>query len=107
MSDGTLARFGRRALLLGGVAALAMPAISYGQSDAIRIGHLTPRTGFLGPLGEFAVQAVLLPGGEGPAEGGGGGGRVGPPIVNKDRSEERTTTMYDRQKILMHPFPPK
>src|SRR3712207_9392158 len=60
MSDGTLARFGRRALLLGGVAALAMPAISYGQSDTIRIGHLTPRTGFLGPLGEFAVQAVQL-----------------------------------------------
>jgi branched-chain amino acid transport system substrate-binding protein len=24
----------------------------------IRIGHLTPRTGFLGTLGEFAVQAV-------------------------------------------------
>src|SRR3712207_935170 len=60
MSDGTLARFGRRALLLGGVAALAMPAISYGQSDVVRIGHLTPRTGFLGPLGEYAVQAAQL-----------------------------------------------
>jgi ABC-type branched-subunit amino acid transport system substrate-binding protein len=28
------------------------------RADVIRIGHLTPRTGFLGPLGEFAVQAA-------------------------------------------------
>jgi hypothetical protein len=32
MSNGTLPRPGRRAVLLGGGAALAMPAISYGQS---------------------------------------------------------------------------
>lgn len=50
----------RRALLAGGAALLAMPSISYGQSDVLRIGHLTPRTGFLGPLGEFAVQAAQL-----------------------------------------------
>ena len=52
----------RRRLLKGAGAAGAMaitgfPAISYAQADAIRIGHLTPRTGFLGTLGEFAVQA--------------------------------------------------
>jgi len=29
-------------------------------SDVIRIGHLTPRTGFLGPLGEYAVMAIDL-----------------------------------------------
>jgi len=50
----------RRALLAGGAALLAMPSISYAQSDVIKIGHLTPRTGFLGPLGEFAVQAATL-----------------------------------------------
>src|SRR3982751_5491799 len=72
MADETLPRPGRRALLLGtaGAAALAMPAISYGQSDTIRIGHLTPRTGFLGPLGEFAVQAVQLAAEEINAAGG-------------------------------------
>src|SRR4028119_154145 len=67
---------GRRALLLGGGAALAMPAISYGQSEAIRIGHLTPRTGFLGPLGEFAVQAVQLAAEEINAAGGVLGRRI-------------------------------
>ena len=60
-----------RRMLLGGVAgALAMPSISYGQSDVLRIGHLTPRTGFLGPLGEFAVQAVQLAAEEVNAAGG-------------------------------------
>ena len=56
--------FTRRKVLQGALAGAAttglagFPFISYGQSDVIRIGHLTPRTGFLGPLGEFAVQAA-------------------------------------------------
>jgi branched-chain amino acid transport system substrate-binding protein len=31
------------------LAAVGMPAIVHAQADAIRIGHLTPLTGFLGP----------------------------------------------------------
>jgi hypothetical protein len=55
----------RRSLLKGAGAAAALsiagfPAIVRAQSDAIRIGHLTPRTGFLGPLGEYAVMGVNL-----------------------------------------------
>ena len=55
----------RRGLMQGGAAAAALgalgfPAISRGQSDSIRIGHLTPLTGFLGPLGEYAVMGVKL-----------------------------------------------
>ena len=55
----------RRGLMQGGAAvtalgALGFPAISRGQADAIRIGHLTPLTGFLGPLGEYAVMGVKL-----------------------------------------------
>ena len=55
----------RRSLLKGAGAAAALgavgfPAIVRSQSDAIRIGHLTPRTGFLGPLGEYAVMGVNL-----------------------------------------------
>ena len=34
------------------------PAISRAQSDVIKIGHLTPRTGFLGVLGDYAVMAA-------------------------------------------------
>ena len=55
----------RRRLMQGaaGGAALAgigMPAIVKAQADAIRIGHLTPITGFLGPLGEYAQMGVKL-----------------------------------------------
>jgi ABC-type branched-subunit amino acid transport system substrate-binding protein len=51
--------FSRSTVIEGAAAVgISFPYISYGQSDVIRIGHLTPRTGFLGPLGEFAVQAM-------------------------------------------------
>jgi branched-chain amino acid transport system substrate-binding protein len=45
---------------LAGVSALGFPAISYGQSDKIKIGHLTPLTGFLGAIGSYAQLGVKL-----------------------------------------------
>jgi len=39
---------------------LGFPAIVRSQAETVRIGHLTPRTGFLGPLGEYAVMGVTL-----------------------------------------------
>jgi branched-chain amino acid transport system substrate-binding protein len=65
-----LPRMTRRGAMLSAAALLAAPAISHAQSDAIRFGHLTPRTGFLGPLGEFAVQAAQLAADEINAAGG-------------------------------------
>lgn len=55
----------RRSLLQGAGAAAALgtlgfPAIVRSQPDAVRLGHLTPLTGFLGPLGEYAVMGVNL-----------------------------------------------
>ena len=51
--------YNRRKILKAGAAfagasALGFPAISYGQADKIKIGHLTPLTGFLGALGAYA-----------------------------------------------------
>lgn len=56
---------GRRQVIKGiGAAALtagfAKPAIVKAQSDTVRFGHLTPLTGFLGPLGEYAQMGVQL-----------------------------------------------
>jgi branched-chain amino acid transport system substrate-binding protein len=45
---------------LAGVSALGFPGISYGQSDKIKIGHLTPLTGFLGTIGSYAQLGVKL-----------------------------------------------
>jgi branched-chain amino acid transport system substrate-binding protein len=52
----------RRSVLKAGAAAAALgfPAIVRSQSDRIRIGHLTPLTGFLGALGEYAVQGIKI-----------------------------------------------
>jgi branched-chain amino acid transport system substrate-binding protein len=43
-----------------GASALGFPAISYGQTDKIKIGHLTPLTGFLGALGAYAQLGMRL-----------------------------------------------
>ena len=53
----------RRSVLKAGAAgalALGLPAIVRAQSGAIKIGHLTPLTGFLGALGEYAVMGIKM-----------------------------------------------
>jgi branched-chain amino acid transport system substrate-binding protein len=57
--------YNRRKILKAGAAfagasALGFPAISYGQTDKIKIGHLTPLTGFLGALGAYAQLGMRL-----------------------------------------------
>ena len=69
----------RRKLLkstAGSALALSMPAISYGQGESIKIGHLTPRTGFLGPLGDYAVMGIQLAADEINAAGGVNGRKI-------------------------------
>jgi branched-chain amino acid transport system substrate-binding protein len=58
-------QLGRRTALrrfAGGaaVSAVAAPAIVGAQAGVLKIGHLTPLTGFLGPIGEYAVMGVKL-----------------------------------------------
>ena len=48
------------AAALAGAGALGLPMIARAQSDKIRIGHLTPLTGFLGALGEYAVLGLRI-----------------------------------------------
>ncbi|MFO1307155.1 MAG: ABC transporter substrate-binding protein [Burkholderiales bacterium] len=65
---------GRRRILKAGAAAsalaLAMPAIVRAQADKIKIGHLTPLTGFLGALGEYSVMGIKIATDEINASGG-------------------------------------
>jgi len=53
-----------------GVAAVGFPAILRAQSDTIRVGHLTPRTGFLGQLGDYGFRASSMAVEEANAAGG-------------------------------------
>jgi branched-chain amino acid transport system substrate-binding protein len=55
----------RRAVLKGGAAlagayALGFPSIARSQTDKIKIGHLTPLTGFLGALGAYAQLGLRM-----------------------------------------------
>jgi branched-chain amino acid transport system substrate-binding protein len=53
----------RRSVLKGagaGALAIGFPGIVRAQSDKIKLGHLTPLTGFLGALGEYAVLGLRM-----------------------------------------------
>src|SRR3974390_2854833 len=58
-------KYNRRTLLktgaaLAGASAFGFPAIVSGQTDKIKIGHLTPLTGFLGALGAYAQLGIRM-----------------------------------------------
>jgi branched-chain amino acid transport system substrate-binding protein len=60
-----MTRYNRRTVLkasaaFAGASAIGFPAISYGQTDKIKIGHLTPLTGFLGALGAYAQLGLRM-----------------------------------------------
>jgi branched-chain amino acid transport system substrate-binding protein len=78
------------------------PYISRAQADVIRIGHLTPRTGFLGPLGEFAVQAADLAVAEINAAGGINGRKIDllkEDSVNPQTASTKAERMVERDKV--------
>src|SRR3979411_2350966 len=101
-------QFTRRRLLktAGGIAlasGISAPAILRAQTaDVIRIGHLTPRTGFLGPLGEYAVMAVDLAVEEINAAGGVMGRKVEllkEDSVNPQTASTKAELMIERDKV--------
>jgi branched-chain amino acid transport system substrate-binding protein len=58
-------RYSRRTLLthtaaLASVSALGLPSIVRAEPEKIRIGHLTPLTGFLGALGAYAQLGIRM-----------------------------------------------
>src|SRR5471032_696553 len=58
-------RTNRRTLLkasaaFAGASAIGFPSIVYGQAEKIKIGHLTPLTGFLGALGAYAQLGIRM-----------------------------------------------
>jgi branched-chain amino acid transport system substrate-binding protein len=84
--------------------AVSMPAISRAQSDVIKIGHLTPRTGFLGPLGEYAVMGIQLAADEVNAAGGVNGRRIELVLedsVNPQTASAKAERLVERDKVAM------
>lgn len=96
----------RRKFLMTGTAlavgSLAAPAIVRAQDGPIVLGHLTPRTGFLGPLGEYAVMAVDLAVDEINAAGGIDGRQlqvIKEDSVNPQTASTKAERMIERDKV--------
>src|SRR3979411_1471549 len=58
-------RYSRRTVLkasaaFAGASAIGFPSIVSGQTEKIKIGHLTPLTGFLGALGAYATLGMRM-----------------------------------------------
>jgi branched-chain amino acid transport system substrate-binding protein len=103
-----MTRFSRRTLLragaAAGAAAIGCPSIGYGMPDKIRIGHLTPLTGFLGTLGAYAKLGIRLA----QEEINTAGGVMGRPLdivsedsVNPVTAATKAQRMLDRDGALV------
>jgi branched-chain amino acid transport system substrate-binding protein len=90
---------------LAGMAALGglgFPAIVHAQADKVKIGHLTPRTGFLGALGEYSVMAVTLAVEEANKAGGVMGRQIdliAEDSVNPSTASTKAQRMFERDNI--------
>ena len=87
---------------LTGAAALGFPAIVRAQSDKIKIGHLTPLTGFLGALGEYAVKGIRMAIDEINAKGGVMGRQLdvmSEDSVNPATAATKAQRMLDQDKV--------
>ena len=85
------------------LATLGFPAIVRSQPDAVRLGHLTPLTGFLGPLGEYAVMGVKLAVDEINAAGGINGRKVeliAEDSVNPQTASTKAERLIERDKVV-------
>jgi branched-chain amino acid transport system substrate-binding protein len=94
----------RRVLKAGAASALALgfPAIVRAQSDKIKIGHLTPLTGFLGALGEYAVKGIRMAIEEINAKGGVMGRQLdvmSEDSVNPATASTKAQRMLDQDKV--------
>ena len=101
LSRRTLIKGAAGSALLAGV---GMPAIVKAQADAIRIGHLTPLTGFLGPLGEYAVMGVKLAAEEINNAGGVMGRKIELVMedsVNPQTASAKAERLIERDKVAM------
>jgi branched-chain amino acid transport system substrate-binding protein len=96
----------RKGVALGAAAAAAQfgfPAILRAQADAIKLAHLTPRTGFLGQLGEYGFKAASLAVDEVNAAGGLLGRKVeliAEDSVNPQTAVTKAQKLIERDKVV-------
>ncbi len=108
MSQPVFERSRRRVLkaIAGGAAvasSLGFPAIVRAQQDTLKFGHLTPRTGFLGQLGDYGFKAASMAVDEVNAAGGLLGRKVeliAEDSVNPQTAVTKAQKLVERDKVL-------
>lgn len=107
ISNERISRPARRDALLKtaalAAAPLAFPAILRAQSDVIKLGHLTPRTGFLGQLGEYGFRGASLAVEEINAAGGVLGRKlelISEDSVNPATAATKAQKLVERDKVV-------
>lgn len=93
----------RTGAVAAGSAILGLPALVSAQTEAIKIGHLTPLTGFLGALGDYAVQGIKMAVEEVNAAGGVLGRQIdliSEDSVNPQQASSKAQRMIERDKVL-------
>ncbi|MSU89102.1 ABC transporter substrate-binding protein [Rhodobacteraceae bacterium 2CG4] len=98
----------RRGFLRTGAAGVALgvaaPAYLRAQAAPLKIGHLTPTTGFLGPLGEYAQMGIKLAVEHVNANGGAGGRQIElimEDSVNPQTASTKAERMFERDQVEM------
>jgi branched-chain amino acid transport system substrate-binding protein len=94
----------KKAAAMGVAAAgsLGFPALVRAQADTIKIGHLTPRTGFLGQLGQYGLRGTTLAIDEVNASGGVLGRKVdllAEDSVNPATAVTKAQKLIERDKV--------
>jgi branched-chain amino acid transport system substrate-binding protein len=107
-SDGLHSPQRRKALQAGaaiaGVSTLGLPLLAGAQAEKIRIGHLTPLTGFLGALGDYSVQGIKMAAEEINAAGGVMGRQldvISEDSVNPQTASSKAQRMIERDKVTV------
>jgi len=93
----------KASVALASGAALSFPAILRAQSEAIRVGHLTPRTGFLGQIGEYGHRGAVLAVEEANAAGGVLGRKIdliAEDSVNPATAVNKAQKLYERDQVI-------
>ena len=93
----------RAGVALAGASALGFPAIVHSQNEKIRLGHLTPMTGFLGALGEYAAMGMKMAVEEVNAAGGVMGRQLevlSEDSVNPSVASSKAQRMIERDNVV-------
>lgn len=91
-------------VVFAGTAALGLSSFANAQSEKIKIGHLTPMTGFLGALGEYAQAGIKMAAEEINASGGVMGRQIellSEDSVNPQVAATKAQRMIERDGVVV------